>query len=80
MAYGETQLQSWDVQYKATLFHPGGGYIQVTASATEPEREADNDVAMQALIDVALANGFALDGLAWKTCQAAQTITPTPPE
>lgn len=81
MPYGEPQLQSWEVGYQATFLHEAGGYVQVTSGVNDdPVREAKADAAMQALIDVLLANGFVQDGTAYKTCQSAQAITPTPVE
>jgi len=80
MPYGEPQLQSQDVSYRATFQHQDGGYVVLSAVAFDPDREADNDVAMQQAIDVLLADGFVLDGNAYKSMPSAQTITPTPPE
>ena len=79
MPYGEPQLQSENVEYRAVFQHSEGGYVTVTAVAYDSEREADNDVAVQAVIDVLLANGFVQDGPAYKSCGSAQLITPTPP-
>jgi hypothetical protein len=81
MAYGEPQLQDWDVQYKVQVVHPDGGYIQITAADQngDPAYQAKLDTAVQAALDLLVSSGFTLDqGL--KSCAAAQTITPTPVE
>lgn len=81
MAYGEPQLATWDVSYRVQVIHPDGGYIQITAADGNGDTAYQEklDTAVQAALDLLVANGFTLDqGL--KTCAAAQTITPTPPE
>lgn len=81
MAYGETHLQDWDVQYRVQVVHPDGGYIQITAADQngDPAYQAKLDTAVQAALDLLVANGFTLDE-ARKTCPATRTITVTPPE
>jgi hypothetical protein len=81
MAYGEPQLQDWDVQYRVQVVHPNGGYIQITAAdqGNDPAYQPKLDEAVQAALDLLVANGYTLDqGL--KSCAAARTITVTPVE
>lgn len=81
MAYGEPQLAFWDVQYKLQVVHPDGGYIQITATDGngDPVYQAKLDTAIQAALDLLVANGFTLDE-ARKTCPATRAITVTPVE
>lgn len=80
MAYGDVQIQDWDVQYRVKMVHvASGGYFEVVSGTQIDANQVATDAAVQAALDVLAANGFTLDqGL--KICQAAQTITPTPPE
>lgn len=80
MAYGEPQLQDWDVQYRIKLFHTASnGYLELVSGTQIDNRDELVSTAVQAALDVLSAGGFTVEQ-AYKTCVASQAITATPVE